>query len=54
MGWPEPGYHHHAVLTDSAGRRLAKRDAAATIRAMRAQGLSPADIIRRADGAASD
>jgi glutamyl-Q tRNA(Asp) synthetase len=28
MGWPEPCYHHHAVLTDASGRRLAKRDQA--------------------------
>ena len=33
MGWPEPAYEHHALLLDAAGRRLAKRDAAASLRA---------------------
>ncbi len=26
MGWPAPAYAHHRLLTDEAGRRLAKRD----------------------------
>jgi glutamyl-Q tRNA(Asp) synthetase len=53
MGWPEPRYAHHALLTDAAGRRLAKRDRAATIRAMRTAGLSPADVRGQAGGASS-
>ncbi len=44
MGWPEPAYFHHAMLTDAAGRRLAKRDGAATLAALRASGANPADI----------
>ena len=44
MGWPEPRYHHHALLTDAAGRRLAKRDQAATLRAMREAGMSPSAV----------
>jgi len=48
MGWPEPRYAHHPLLTDATGRRLAKRDRAATIRAMRGAGLSPAEIRRQA------
>lgn len=51
MGWPEPRYAHHPLLTDAAGRRLAKRDRASTIRAMRAAGLSPADVRGQAGGA---
>lgn len=51
MGWPEPRYAHHGLLTDAAGRRLAKRDRAATIRAMRAAGLSPADVRGQSGGA---
>jgi glutamyl-Q tRNA(Asp) synthetase len=43
MGWPEPAYAHHALLTDAAGRRLAKRDRAATLRDLRAAGRSPAE-----------
>lgn len=44
MGWPAPAYAHHALLTDAAGRRLAKRDRAATLRELRAAGRSPAEV----------
>jgi glutamyl-Q tRNA(Asp) synthetase len=44
MGWPAPAYAHHRLLTDAAGRRLAKRDRAATLRELRAEGKSPADV----------
>lgn len=49
MGWPEPVYAHHGLLTDEQGRRLAKRDQAQTLRSLRAQGVSPQAIIRRLD-----
>jgi glutamyl-Q tRNA(Asp) synthetase len=45
MGWPEPRYHHHAVLTDVSGRRLAKRDEASTIRSMRVGGMTPGTVL---------
>jgi glutamyl-Q tRNA(Asp) synthetase len=48
MGWPAPRYAHHALLRDESGRRLAKRDRAATLREMRAGGLSPAAVRARA------
>jgi glutamyl-Q tRNA(Asp) synthetase len=44
MDWPEPAYAHHPLLTDAAGRRLAKRDRAATLRDLRAAGHSPAEV----------
>ncbi len=44
MGWPAPRYAHHPLLTDRAGRRLAKREGAASLRALRAEGRSPADV----------
>lgn len=44
MGWSEPAYAHHALLTDTAGRRLAKRDNAATLRTLREAGRSPAEV----------
>ena len=44
MGWPEPAYSHHLLLTDPLGRRLAKRDRAATLRELRTAGKSPADV----------
>jgi glutamyl-Q tRNA(Asp) synthetase len=43
MGWPEPAYAHHALLTDASGRRLAKRDRAATLRDLRDAGTPPAE-----------
>ncbi len=48
MGWPEPAYEHHGLLTDASGRRLAKRDPAATLRALRAEGCTPGDVRRLA------
>jgi glutamyl-Q tRNA(Asp) synthetase len=44
MDWPAPAYAHHSLLTDRSGRRLAKRDRSATLRELRAQGCSPADV----------
>jgi len=44
MGWPEPAYAHHRLLTDASGRRLAKRDRAATLRDLRAAGRTPAEV----------
>jgi glutamyl-Q tRNA(Asp) synthetase len=45
---PTPRYRHHPLLTDASGRRLAKRDRALTIRAMREAGQSPEQIIAAA------
>ena len=45
---PTPHYQHHPLLTDAAGRRLAKRDRAQTIRAMRAAGRSPERVLEAA------
>jgi len=44
MGWPAPRYAHHKLLTDTDGRRLAKRDKAAALRDLRAQGYSAAEV----------
>ena len=44
LGLAVPEYHHHRLLTDQSGRRLAKRDRAATLRALRAAGHSPAEV----------
>ena len=46
MGWLVPRYAHHRLLTDAAGRRLAKRDQAQTLRSLRAQGVSAEDVRR--------
>jgi glutamyl-Q tRNA(Asp) synthetase len=38
---PSPTYHHHPLLLDAEGRRLAKRNGARTIAGMRAAGADP-------------
>jgi glutamyl-Q tRNA(Asp) synthetase len=38
LGLPVPAYHHHALVVDAAGRRLAKRDGALSLAEMRAAG----------------
>jgi glutamyl-Q tRNA(Asp) synthetase len=42
---PEPDYLHHRLLTDAAGARLAKRTDAASIRALRQAGRTPAEAL---------
>ena len=49
LGWPEPGYAHHRLLTGADGRRLAKRDGAATVAVLREAGMSPAEVLRIAE-----
>ncbi|MCT8160506.1 tRNA glutamyl-Q(34) synthetase GluQRS [Pseudoruegeria sp. SHC-113] len=44
LGLPTPRYHHHGLIRDEAGKRLAKRDDAKAIRKFREEGASPADI----------
>lgn len=44
LGLPTPIYHHHRLIRDEAGKRLAKRDDARAISKYRAEGASPADI----------
>jgi glutamyl-Q tRNA(Asp) synthetase len=48
LGLPVPVWHHHRLIRDAAGRRLAKRDDALAIATLRAAGASPADIRRLA------
>ncbi|SER45837.1 glutamyl-Q tRNA(Asp) synthetase [Tranquillimonas rosea] len=43
---PRPRYHHHRLIRDDAGKRLAKRDDARAIAAYRHDGLSPDDLRR--------
>lgn len=45
LGLPTPAYHHHRLLSDDMGRRLAKRDSAPTLAALRAQGRDPAELL---------
>jgi glutamyl-Q tRNA(Asp) synthetase len=41
---PTPLYHHHRLIRDENGKRLAKRDDARAIAKYRAEGASPQDI----------
>jgi glutamyl-Q tRNA(Asp) synthetase len=43
---PTPTYHHHRLIRDDTGKRLAKRDDARAIAKYRAEGATPADIRR--------
>ncbi|WP_149586823.1 tRNA glutamyl-Q(34) synthetase GluQRS [Tabrizicola flagellatus] len=46
FGLPTPIYHHHRLIRDEAGKRLAKRDDARALSKYRAEGATPADIRR--------
>jgi glutamyl-Q tRNA(Asp) synthetase len=51
LGLPEPTYLHHALVTHEDGRRLAKRDLAPTLAAMRDSGADgPALAAQLLDG----
>jgi glutamyl-Q tRNA(Asp) synthetase len=43
---PAPAYHHHRLIRDAAGRKLAKSLRAKPLRAYRREGATPADILR--------
>lgn len=41
---PVPRYHHHRLVTDDSGQRLATRDKALALRALRDRGVTPDDV----------
>jgi len=43
---PEPLYHHHRLVTDAQGRKLAKSAGDVGLKELRARGLTPGDIRR--------
>jgi glutamyl-Q tRNA(Asp) synthetase len=43
---PAPLYHHHRLITDSEGRKLAKSARDTSLRSLRESGCTPADIRR--------
>lgn len=45
LGLPTPDYHHHALIRDHAGKRLAKRDDARAIAAYRDAGWKPQALM---------
>lgn len=48
MGWPRPHYAFHPLLCGADGKRLAKRDGAKAVRAMRAAGMSAQAVCQAA------
>lgn len=44
LGLPTPVYHHHQLIRDEDGKRLAKRDDARAIALYRSEGKTPEDI----------
>lgn len=49
LGLPVPRYHHHPLIRDATGRRLAKRDGAVTLAAVRAGGTCPQRLLADLD-----
>lgn len=47
MGWPHPIYQHHDLVLDADGNKLSKRARSATLRDLRADGVTPAQIRTR-------
>lgn len=44
FGFPVPIYHHHPLLADPEGKRLAKRDLAITLKTLRESGITAAAL----------
>ncbi len=44
LSLPVPEWHHHGLLTNEAGQRLSKRDGARALRALREEGVPPAQV----------
>jgi glutamyl-Q tRNA(Asp) synthetase len=47
LGLPAPAYHHHRLILDADGRKLSKRDPSTTLRDLRGQRVSAADLRRK-------
>jgi glutamyl-Q tRNA(Asp) synthetase len=46
LGLPKPGYHHHPLVMDETGKRLAKRDRPHSLAQLREAGETPENIRR--------
>src|SRR5204862_2216861 len=44
LDWRVPQFYHTELITDSSGRRLAKRDAARSLKELRHSGADPKDF----------
>lgn len=45
LGLPVPRYYHHSLLRDNAGKRLAKRDGARSLKSLRDAGISRSQLL---------
>lgn len=59
LGFAAPRYHHHKLIGDEAGRKLSKSEGAKSLRALRASGVTAADVrkalgFERVDERSSD
>ena len=45
LGWTSPGWAHAPLVTDAAGRRLAKRAPGLSIRDLRQKGWAPEEVL---------
>jgi glutamyl-Q tRNA(Asp) synthetase len=50
---PPPVWHHHGLCRDDQGRRLAKRQGAATIRSLREHGHTPGQVLAMASASSA-
>ncbi|WP_448950436.1 tRNA glutamyl-Q(34) synthetase GluQRS [Labrys neptuniae] len=48
LGLPEPTYHHHALILGADGEKLSKSARSTSLRALRADGVTPAQIRQMA------
>ncbi|MEM0896150.1 MAG: tRNA glutamyl-Q(34) synthetase GluQRS [Verrucomicrobiota bacterium] len=44
---PVPRWHHHELIEDESGKRLAKRDESQTLASLRAEGVTAREILER-------
>ena len=47
MDLPEPAYHHHRLILDEAGQKLSKSARHTSLRSLREQGMTRAQVIAR-------
>jgi glutamyl-Q tRNA(Asp) synthetase len=49
LGLPKPAYHHHSLILGRDGEKLSKSLASKSLRALRAEGMTPDDIRQLVD-----
>lgn len=49
LGLPEPVYRHHRLVSDAEGRKLAKSRGSLSLRSLRAEGWTRADVLTAVD-----